>query len=286
MAEATGDNNVGNNDFGNNEFGDLPLGRDTGYPDQYDAAILCPIARRPSRESLGIEGNTLPFYGEDIWNAYELSWLDPRGKPVVAQAEFRVPVDTPAIIESKSLKLYLNSLNQTRFESQRQVRDTLARDLSATAGGRVAVKLSELSAVPIVELPGQSLDSLAIDVTEYRVNPDYLHAADETADEQLHSHLLRSLCPVTGQPDWASLLIVYRGPAIDHRGLLRYIVSYRQHRAFHEQCVERIFRDIHVRCRPQKLLVYARYLRRGGLDINPLRSSDPAQCPNFRPQRQ
>ena len=276
MAEETGNNNLPN----------LPLGRDVSYPGEYDASLLCPIPRHLSRVELGIEVGASPFFGEDIWNAYELSWLNSRGKPMVAEAEFRFAADTPAIIESKSFKLYLNSLNQTRFDSRQALVARMAEDLSAAAGGPVAVVLTESGAESVAQLPGLCLDALDIDVDSYAFNPDTLAASGEPVEESLHSHLLRSLCPVTGQPDWGSVLVHYRGPAINREGLLRYIISYRQHQEFHEQCVERIYRDIQSRCQPQSLLVCARYLRRGGLDINPYRSSEPVNYPNLRLGRQ
>lgn len=265
---------------------DTPLGKHSEYPQQYSPELLCPIARDQGRAALGINGDQLPFFGEDIWNAYELSWLDQRGKPVVAQATFRVPAESPAIIESKSLKLYLNSLNQTRLESREALHECLQRDLSRAAGAPVNVIINDLAAGSLTDLPGDCLDSLDIEVTEYEVTPACLSATGAVVEEQLHSHLLRSLCPVTGQPDWASIQIAYKGPAIDRSGLLRYLISYRQHQGFHEQCVEQIYMDIKHRCQPQSLMVKARYLRRGGLDINPCRSSDERFFANGRLLRQ
>lgn len=263
-----------------------PLGKVSDCPRQYAPQLLYPIPRQPARRQLGIEGQALPFFGEDIWNAYELSWLDPRGKPEVAQATFRVPADSPAIIESKSLKLYLNSLNQTPLQSRQHLLDLLQGDLSGAAGAPVVVSLADSDTGSPETLPGTCLDSLDIEVDCYRVEPLLLSAGGEEVTEQLHSHLLRSLCPVTGQPDWASVLVSYRGPAIDHAGLLRYLVSYRQHQAFHEQCVERMYLDIMERCNPPELSITARYLRRGGLDINPCRSSQPQSWANPRTGRQ
>lgn len=265
---------------------DTPLGKHTDYPQEYAPELLYPISRRDGRQQLGIADQPLPFFGEDIWNAYELSWLDRRGKPVVAQATFRVPAQSPSIIESKSLKLYLNSLNQTRLESREELHQRLQQDLSRVAGAPVNVIINDVAAGSLVELPGECLDALDIEATDYQVNPYYLSITDKVVEEQLHSHLLRSLCPVTGQPDWASIQIAYKGPAIDHISLLQYLISYRQHQGFHEQCVEQIFMDIHHRCRPQSLMVKARYLRRGGLDINPCRSSDDRFFTNGRLLRQ
>ena len=267
-----------------------PLGKTTVYADRYDPALLFPIPREQKRIELGVI-EPLPFSGVDIWNAYELSWLDARGKPRVALAEFRVPADSPNIIESKSFKLYLNGFSQERVEDA-TLRDTLVRDLSLAAGGPVTVALSAPSARghAIADLPGILLDDQPLEIDDYGPpKPGYLsanHNAGPVA-ETLLSHLLRSNCPVTGQPDWGSVQIAYRGAPIDHAGLLRYLVSFRTHNEFHEQCVERIFVDLMARCAPEQLTVYARYTRRGGLDINPFRSTDPAAVPaNPRAARQ
>lgn len=267
-----------------------PLGKDTVYADRYDPNLLFPIPRADKRREIGV-AETLPFHGVDIWNAYELSWLDPRGKPQVALAEFRVPAFSPHIIESKSFKLYLNGFAQERFESTEALTDTLLHDLSAAAGAVVSVQLSEAraGALPTVDLDGHLLDAQAIAIDHYGPpRPEFLRA-DLTVppvEETLVSHLLRSNCPVTGQPDWGSVQIRYRGAPIDHAGLLRYLVSFRTHNEFHEQCVERIFVDLMQRCVPQQLSVHARYTRRGGLDINPFRSSTPATPDNPRTVRQ
>ncbi|MBL8300642.1 MAG: NADPH-dependent 7-cyano-7-deazaguanine reductase QueF [Rhodanobacteraceae bacterium] len=267
------------------------LGKPVVYHDEYDATLLFPIPRAPKRAELGI-GDTLPFHGVDVWNAYELSWLDPRGKPVVALAEFRVPAASPNIIESKSFKLYLNTFAQTRLAGIDEVVHRLRRDLSAAAGAEVDVILSsvrEFAQQQLCELEGEVIDGLELDIAEYDMpRPDYLQSdASVIADECLVSHLLKSNCPVTGQPDWASVQIRYRGPRIDRAGLLRYLISFRRHSDFHEQCAERIYSDLHSRCAPQSLAVYARYTRRGGLDINPFRSSDAGDVPrNPRGARQ
>jgi 7-cyano-7-deazaguanine reductase len=267
-----------------------PLGKTTVYADRYDPSLLFPIPREQKRVEIGVHA-PLPFHGVDIWNAYELSWLDARGKPQVALAEFRVPADSPNIIESKSFKLYLNGFSQERIDID-ALRDTLARDLSAAAGAPVTVTLSAPSAHnhAIADLAGELLDELPLEIDDYGPpNAGYLGANRGAApvDETLLSHLLRSNCPVTGQPDWGSVQVAYRGAPIDHAGLLRYLVSFRTHNEFHEQCVERIFVDLMARCAPQRLAVYARYTRRGGLDINPFRSTDPAAVPdNLRGARQ
>jgi 7-cyano-7-deazaguanine reductase len=254
-----------------------PLGKPVAYCEHYAPGLLFPIPRQAKRAELGIREGTLPFGGEDLWHAYELSWLNPRGKPVVALGEFRVPADTPRLVESKSLNLYLNSFNQTRFESIEAVCRTIECDLSAAAGGHVRVTLTDLCERPrreIGEPPGTLLDTLDVAVDRYQPAPELLSSdVGSQVAETLHSHLLKSNCLVTGQPDWGCVVLSYRGPAIAHEGLLRYIVSFRQHNEFHEQCVERIFIDVTTRCRPEALAVWALYTRRGGLDINPFRSS-------------
>jgi 7-cyano-7-deazaguanine reductase len=268
----------------------LPLGKATVYTSEYDPDLLCPVPRRLKRDEIGI-GRDLPFSGFDLWNAYELSWLTPKGKPVVAMGEFRVPCESENLIESKSFKLYLNSLNQTRFESFEQVRLVLAEDLSRAAGASVDVRLMECegAAGGIATLPGRCIDDLDIEVSGYRLDPSLLEEAANSGgivEEALHSHLLKSNCLVTGQPDWGSVLIRYKGPQIAPEPLLRYIISFRRHNEFHEQCVERIFADLMRACRPEKLTVYARYTRRGGLDINPFRSNFEEEVENLRLARQ
>jgi 7-cyano-7-deazaguanine reductase len=266
---------------------DSSLGRETAYPDRYDPGLLFPIPRAGARAELGI-GIELPFRGVDIWNAYELSWLDPRGKPVVALGEFRVPAHSPNLIESKSFKLYLNGYNRERFADAAEVRARLARDLALATGADVAVALaSPTRAVAIEVLEGESLDGLAIDIDAYGPpDPALLRAGGDVVEESLVSDLLKSNCPVTGQPDWASVQVRYAGPRIDRAGLLRYLVSFRDHAGFHEQCVERIFVDVLRRCAPTRLEVHARYTRRGGLDINPWRGTTAAVVPNPRLARQ
>jgi 7-cyano-7-deazaguanine reductase len=273
------------------------LGQATAYADQYDAALLFPIARAPQRAALGL-GASLPFLGADLWTAFELSWLNVRGKPQVALAHITVPCESVNLIESKSLKLYLNSFNNTRFADAADVVARLRADLTEAAwrGGvvqsSVGVRLVAADLFdrePIEELDGLSLDRLDLDCDRYTPAPELLSAAtlEAPVSEVLTSKLLRSNCPVTGQPDWGSVQISYFGPQIDQAGLLRYIISFRNHQGFHEHCVERIFLDIQARCQPHKLSVYARYTRRGGLDINPFRTSYPqALPPNRRNARQ
>jgi 7-cyano-7-deazaguanine reductase len=268
-----------------------PLGKSTAYASQYSPELLFPIARQLKRDELGITADTLPFVGEDLWNAYELSWLNARGKPVVAVGTLRVPADSPRLIESKSLKLYFNSLNQTAFASPEEVSAIVSRDLSAAAGVPVAVNISPLSQRPQAEIrypEGTLLDELDIACTDYQPLPSLLSAVDAPEiEETLYSHLLKSNCLVTGQPDWAMVVIRYRGRPIERAGLLRYLVSFRDHNEFHEQCVERIFCDIRLHCAPAALAVHARYTRRGGLDINPFRQSGEFSTPgNTREIRQ
>lgn len=273
------------------------LGKPVRYADRYDASLLYPLARAPKREELGLAG-TLPFFGADLWTAFELSWLNRRGKPQVAIGHFTIPCETPNIIESKSLKLYLGSFNSEPFDSADQVRERIRADLGeaawrgAPAPGTVGVRLllpEAFDREQVHELDGLSLDRLDIECTQYTPAPELLRAAqdEQPVEETLTSNLLKSNCLVTGQPDWGSVQIRYTGPQIDQGGLLRYLVSFRNHNEFHEQCVERLFMDIWRRCKPSKLAVYARYTRRGGLDINPLRTSHPMALPaNVRNARQ
>lgn len=257
---------------------DSPLGKMIATSADYDAGLLFPIPRAAKRVEIGIS-ERLPFQGLDLWNAYELSWLNSRGKPQVATGEIRVPATSPNLIESKSLKLYLNSLNQTRFASIDEVRETIQRDLSAASLGSVTVTLTPISqtlTTSIETMAGELIDDLDIAIEEYgppQAQQLLLDAIDEPVEETLVSHLLKSNCPVTGQPDWASVQIRYRGARINRESLLRYLIAFRLHDDFHEQCVERIFADLSARCSPTQLSIYARYTRRGGLDINPWRSS-------------
>ncbi len=262
-----------------------PLGKPVSYASQYDPTLLFPIPRLEKRLELGLNGS-LPFYGADLWNAYELSWLNPKGKPQVAIARFMVPADTPNIVESKSLKLYLNSFNQQPFASAAEVQQQISTDLSRASGGHVSVQLrlpDSFQQEKMADLGGYCIDNLDIEVTDYQPAPQLLHCdhSDSPVQETLMSNLLKSNCLVTGQPDWASVQIDYQGQPINRESLLRYIISFREHNEFHEQCVERLFVDIWQHCQLSKLSVYARYTRRGGLDINPFRtnSSQPWPAP-------
>ncbi|MHC6224887.1 NADPH-dependent 7-cyano-7-deazaguanine reductase QueF [Pseudomonas sp. X10] len=268
-----------------------PLGKSSEYIATYTPSLLFPIPRAAKWAELGVSAQTLPWQGVDYWNCFELSWLLPSGKPVVAIGEFAIPADSPNIIESKSFKLYLNSLNQTPFESTAALQACLEKDLSAAAGKPVTVRIRTLGEVEkegVAGLPGQCIDALDVSISNYeQPQPELLHCDPQrVVEETLHSHLLKSNCPVTGQPDWGSVVVEYRGLALDHASLLSYLVSFRQHADFHEQCVERIYLDLKRLLKPEHLTVYARYVRRGGLDINPYRSTGPASPQNRRLVRQ
>ena len=263
-----------------------PLGQPTAYPDRYDAGLLFAIPRAANRASLGIE-NALPFVGADIWNAYELSWLDARGKPAIAMASVTVPADSPRIVESKSFKLYLNSFNQTRWPGPERVLEALRTDLATATGAAVGIELilpERFGQRRAADLAGICLDGQDIDIETYAPDAGLLRCAatDATVSETLMSRLLKSNCPVTGQPDWACVQIRYTGRPLDRAALLRYLVSFRGHAEFHEHCVERLYVDIMAACRPRELSVYARYTRRGGLDINPWRGTPGTPAPENR----
>ena len=268
----------------------LLLGAATEYPAHYSPEVLHPIPRSEGRESLGLAGEA-PFHGFDLWTAYELSWLDPRGKPVVAVAEISLSCHTPNLVESKSLKLYLNSINQECYPSMEDVTALLEGDIARCVGGPVQVDIHPADSYRhrgIATFPGFCLDGLDVEVDSYSPDASLLGFAREDTEvtESLYSHLLKTNCPVTGQPDWASILIRYTGYPLDRAGLLRYLISFRNHQDFHEQCVERIYMEITELCVPQQLEVYARYTRRGGLDINPYRSSAQMVAPRIRLARQ
>lgn len=269
-----------------------PLGKSSAYVSVYTPSLLFPIAREPKWQELGLDAERLPFHGADIWNCYELSWLTPSGKPEVAAAEFVFPIKARRIVESKSFKLYLNSFNQTVFRDRAEVLHTLESDLSVTAQGPVMVRLfnmNQLYQMSVGHLPGECIDDLPVNITHYDYDASLLALAEAGgfARETLHSHLLKSNCPVTGQPDWGSVLISYGGKRLDHASLLRYLVSFREHADFHEQCVERIFTDLlPLLGEGAELTVYARYVRRGGLDINPYRSTAASFPDNLRLARQ
>ena len=263
-----------------------PLGSTTEYKNTYDAALLYPIARYP-------EGQEKHFKGVDIWNAYEVSWLNAKGKPIVRLAEFRIAANSKNLVESKSFKLYLNSFNLTRFETEAEVVALMQKDLAKVVEGEVKVNFYQLDKAPVFgQFAGFCLDNLDVDIEDYTPNAALLtnglvdDGKVDEVEEVLYSHLLKSNCPVTGQPDWATVGISYQGPEINREGLLKYLVSYREHGDFHEHCVEQIFADILAQCKPNSLSVYARYVRRGGLDINPFRSTEDIDPENMRLSRQ
>ncbi|WP_312983399.1 NADPH-dependent 7-cyano-7-deazaguanine reductase QueF [Atlantibacter sp.] len=256
----------------------LTLGKSTDYRDIYDASLLQPVPRSLNRDPLGLSGGNLPFHGADIWTLYELSWLNSNGLPQVAVGHVSIDSTSVNLVESKSFKLYLNSFNQSRFTNWDEVQQTLARDLSHCAQGNVEVQLYRLHDIEgqaVAAFDGICIDDQPITIDSYEFDAAYLEGAagEQQVEETLVSHILKSNCLITHQPDWGSVQIRYRGPQIDREKLLRYLVSFRHHNEFHEQCVERIFSDIMRFCRPQTLSVYARYTRRGGLDINPWRSN-------------
>lgn len=256
----------------------LSLGKETQYHDQYDAGLLQGVPRSLNRDSLSLTAENLPFHGGDIWTMYELSWLNSKGLPQVAIGHVELDATTENLIESKSFKLYLNSFNQTRFESWDIVEKTLLKDLTTCAKGKVNLTvypLSHFTSQPIVDFAGECIDEQDIEIDNYQFDVQWLNESttDKQVEETLVSHLLKSNCLITNQPDWGSVAIQYKGKKIDREKLLRYLVSFRQHNEFHEQCVERIFHDIMQLCTPEILTVYARYTRRGGLDINPWRSN-------------
>jgi len=253
------------------------LGKSVTYADTYQPSLLDAIPRQWQRDTIGVS-NPLPFVGWDTWNAFEISWLNTKGKPQVAVAQIQVPCTSPNLIESKSLKLYLNSFNNTRFENAEKVRRTISQDLSSALLTGVKVvffKIDDFNNTRLDKLSGTCLDDLDITVDDFLITPAKdLKTKSDKVTELLYSHLLKSNCLVTGQPDWASVQINYTGQQIDHAGLLRYLVSFRNHMEFHEQCVERIYTDVMKYCKPEKLSVMAYYTRRGGIDINPFRASD------------
>ncbi|GHB76585.1 NADPH-dependent 7-cyano-7-deazaguanine reductase [Psychrosphaera saromensis] len=270
---------------------ELTLGKQTAYETKYNPKLLQPVPRSLNRDDLNLS-NPLPFYGHDLWTGYEVSWLNAKGKPVVAIAEFVVPATSANLIESKSFKLYLNSFNQTKFANWDDVQSAMVKDLSQCAGQAVDVDLLSVDQVApfqVTALNGNNIDELDIEIDNYDFNNQLLQldATNIKVTEELNSHLLKSNCLITSQPDWASIVISYTGLKIDHESLLRYLISFRMHNEFHEQCVERIFTDIQALCKPSELTVYARYTRRGGLDINPYRTTSSTLIPDrIRTNRQ
>ena len=273
----------------------LTLGKQTNYTSEYNSDLLQAVPRKLNRDDLALKNNCLPFKGEDVWYGYELSWLNNKGKPIVAVAEFRFPCTSPNLVESKSFKLYLNSFNQTKFDSWQDVKNILITDLSFTSGVTADVNLYKVDQCPALEISdieANCIDDLdvTIDNYDYDYQKDLLKGIQklgtDNKEEFVVSHLLKSNCLITNQPDWASVYISYKGAQLNHEILLKYIISFRQHNEFHEQCVERIFTDIISFCNLEQLTVFARYTRRGGLDINPFRSTTEQTAPNLRTLRQ
>jgi len=275
-----------------NELDTLPLGKPTKYCSQYNPLLLQAVPRTLNRDGLGIQSNNLPFKGEDVWYGYELSWLNTEGKPIVAVAEFRFDCKSPNIVESKSFKLYLNSFNQSKFASWDEVQQKLSKDLSNTSGCQAEItlcKVDDCAALAIAPITATCIDDIDVSINNYDLNSSLLGIAkskQEIKNKTLVSHLLKSNCLITNQPDWASVYITYTGSEIDEKALLSYLISFRQHNEFHEQCVERIFTDIMKICCPSQLTIFARYTRRGGLDINPFRTTENTKAPNLRTLRQ
>ena len=277
--------------YQDNSLKSLKLGQKTEYASQYDRTLLQPVPRALNRDGLGITQNQPFTIGADIWTAYEISWLNEKGLPQVAIADIYLNYQSQNLIESKSFKLYLNSFNQSKFADFNTVQQTMQRDLSECAQGDVTVRLNPVAVYDsqkIDHLQGDCIDEQNIEITSYEFNADWLKdcVSDEIVEEKLVSHLLKSNCLITNQPDWGTLHIHYIGKKINHEKLLRYVVSFRQHNEFHEQCVERIFCDLMHYAKPEKLTVYARYTRRGGLDINPFRSNFENLPENLRLARQ
>lgn len=267
---------------------DSPLGQATVYVETYSPELLFPVPRTMARETTGIPAH-FSFFGEDIWNGYEISWLDNKGKPQIAMAEFRFPCHSPFLVESKSFKLYLNSFNQSSFSSAETVESLIQNDLSRVAQAEVSVKLINLRsarAAPLKALSGICLDDLDVMIDAYEVDAGFLKVGQEVVSETLYTDLLKSNCLATGQPDWGSVSVAYTGPKINREGLLKYFISFRRHAGFAEHCVEQIYFDLMARCHPTQLLVYGRYTRRGGLDINPYRASHTTSVVNQRQPRQ
>ena len=268
----------------------LPLGQQLLASSEYDPKQLRSVSRKIGRKNIGISDDiSLPFMGEDVWNCWELSWLNSQGKPAIAVAEIRVPAGTPNMVESKSLKLYLNSFSMTRVDSADSLREIIARDIGRIVEEHVSVQLilpEAFGKLRIIEPEGICIDRQKTTITEFSINPDLLAVEKSRVSETLYSRLIRTNCPVTGQPDWATVCLTYSGPRIRPDSLLRYFVSFRQHKGFHESCVETMFCHILQKCQPESLTISARFTRRGGIDINPFRSTESSSGPNFRDPRQ
>lgn len=267
----------------------IPLGKKVEYDNEYNSDLLFPLPRQMVREKVGIQ-MPLPFKGMDIWHAYEISWLNSKGKPIVAIATFVIPCDSPNLIESKSFKIYLNSFNQTQFSSVNVVKELMQNDLSRASGVAVDVKIESIEEAnktqQIKEFDGICLDQLDVSCDVYKIDPSFLRVESSEVHETVYSHLLKANCLITNQPDWSSIRIEYQGKKLSHEGLLQYIVSYRKHNGFHEQCIEQIFVDIMRLCQPQLLKIYGCFTRRGGLNISVYRSTESDHPGNIRSSRQ
>jgi 7-cyano-7-deazaguanine reductase len=269
---------------------DIPLGKDSEYPSTYTPSLLYSMERRENRAAMGI-ADALPFGGEDLWTAFEFSWLSNKGRPEVAAVRIKVPCTSPCIVESKSVKLYLNSFAQTRFNSWADVLTALNSDFAIAFRAPIMVELLEVNRLsqPVDQFPGTCLDRLDVSITTYERDPDLLQLEDgdqRVVNETVYTNLFRSICPITGQPDWASVMVQYLGRPIVRESLLKYLVSYRCHPAFHETNVEQIFVDLQACCRPEQLTIFGRFLRRGGIDISPFRSNVEEVAPVMRLSRQ
>ncbi len=270
---------------------DSPLGKATVYGDRYDPSLLFAVERAPQREAIGLDATvTLPFEGVDAWTVWEAGWLAADGRPRVAVVRFEVPAGSAAIVESKSVKLYFTALNDTRFTTPGMFRDTVARDLSRATGAAVEVGLVDVDdaqALARRAVPGESIDAAPLEPLQASPAPAQLRLrhGGSIVDEVLVSRLFRSVCPVTGQPDYAQVSVAYRGRALERGALLGYLLAYRHHPGFHEHCVERILCDLEAVAQPQSLSVAARFTRRGGIDINPMRwrgRARPADAPTLQ----
>lgn len=268
------------------------LGKKADYESQYNPEKLFPIPRKLNRDKIGL-ADKIPFYGIDIWNHYEVSWLDSKGKPIVAIAEIIYDCTSENIIESKSMKLYFNSFNNTKINDIKTLGNTIKNDIEARIHSPVIVNIILLrkfqNELLFSGFKGISIDDLSVECTQYFIDPTLLKTEEKIAQETLCSDLLKSNCLVTNQPDWGSVMIQYSGKKINHESLLQYIVSFRNCNEFSETSIERIFTDIMKYCQPESLFVYGRFTRRGGLDINVIRSTEPVSPKdnwNFRLCRQ
>lgn len=262
----------------------IPLGQKSAYPKNYDPKQLFAVERSLQRKSMGLDCSAMS-HGLDQWVAYELSWLDSFGKPKKAIAQFLVPSSSLFLAESKSVKLYLNSLNFEKFAHENEVKKLIEKDLFAICQAEIKVELNppQLESTQNTLADYFCLDDLPVQISSYQREPRFLAKVkkEEQTHEKLCSHLFKSHCLVTGQPDWGSIFIEYSGAKINHEGLLRYLVSYNQHVGFSENCIEQIFCDLWA-LGLDKLMVFGRFTRRGGIEINPYRASFKTDWPIIR----